>query len=87
MTREVGFYDMLGGGISGWTSFGVPPSGWNIADVGDYTADGSEDILWKNVSVANGEVGFWDMQNGTIASWTSFGPLDNAWLTDPISPP
>jgi hypothetical protein len=80
-SREVGFFDMLGGGNSGWVSFGIAPNGWSILDVGDYTRDGSEDLLWKNSGVANGEVGYWDLQNGAIAGWTSFGPLDNAWLT------
>ena len=75
---------MLGGGNSGWRSFGIAPTGWTVFDVGDYTADGSDDILWKNENVANGEVGFWHLQNGAIAGWTSFGPLDNAWRTDPI---
>ena len=80
-TREVGFYEMVGGGNNGWVSFGIAPNGWSIRDIGDYTADGSEDILWKNTGVANGEVGYWDIQNGFIASWNSFGPLDNLWLT------
>jgi hypothetical protein len=36
---------------------------WNIAGVGDYNADGKDDILWRH---DNGLIVLWDMQGANV---------------------
>lgn len=77
--RYLGFWDLEardGAVTARWMDIGVVPGTWNLAAMGDYNGDGTEDLLWRNTT--SGEVGFWAMREGQIAGWQSLAvvPLD-----------
>jgi hypothetical protein len=47
---------MNGAQVISTQAFGLVPTSWHIADVGDYNADGKDDILWRG---DDGTVGEW----------------------------
>jgi hypothetical protein len=63
---------IAGGGIVGNVS-----SGWNVAGIGDFNADGDADILWRNSTT--GQVYVWLMNGTTIASMGSPGTPTSDW--------
>jgi hypothetical protein len=76
--------------ISAFMYQGAPvdlPNSWNIAGIGEYAGNGTDDILWQN---ANGTLLEWDMnglQIGSIQSITYQGtPVDlgSVWTIDDI---
>jgi hypothetical protein len=54
---------MGGTAVTGWVGLGTVPTLWRVAAVGDFSGNGSTDILLQNTST--GECGFYIMS----ASW------------------
>ncbi len=57
-----------------WEASAAPgshPAGFKVAAVADFTADGTSDILWQNVTT--GSVDLWKMQNGAWAGSVDIG--------------
>jgi FG-GAP-like repeat len=48
------------------SSLGTIGTAWNIAQTGDYNGNGTDDILWRNIST--GQVYLWAMQDGHQAA-------------------
>src|SRR5208337_2790458 len=84
-TDDILFYNASTGTLGEWLmqngqlassqaigSFGAG-SGWSIAGVGDFTGNGTDDILFYNANT--GIVGEWLMQNGQLASSQAIGSL------------
>ncbi len=40
---------------------------WQVQGTGDFNGDGTSDVLWRNVN--DGDVGIWQMQNGSIYTY------------------
>jgi hypothetical protein len=84
-TQNVLLRDVNGGNNSVWkfsntvhtgdTAFPnyIPPE-WKVAGMGDFNADGYQDIFWRNSNT--GENVLWEMQNGVISqNWGSLGTV------------
>jgi hypothetical protein len=56
---------------------GTVASGWQFQGAGDYNADGTTDILWRNT--ANGQVTSWLLGNGHIVGGGVIGTAGSAW--------
>jgi hypothetical protein len=64
----VGTWTITGSGSSyaaTWRDLGAVYGTWSVAAIGDYTGDGSEDILWRNTTT--GENLIWDFEGGVVA--------------------
>jgi hypothetical protein len=62
------------------TDFGVVPTSWSVAQIGDFDGDGKADILWRNT---NGDTSVWLMMaSGTqvqVKSTTDLGFVPTSW--------
>jgi hypothetical protein len=66
---------MSNGAVTGGLSFGyADPSQWKVVGIGDFTGQGTGDILWLNQST--GLVGAWMISNGAVTGWGVLGPVD-----------
>ena len=45
--------------------------GWELAGVGDFNGDGTDDIAWSNTST--GLTGYWQINDRTLAAWQNIG--------------
>ena len=55
-------------------------SNWNVEGVGDFNADGVDDILWRHKSLSSGPNRIWLMENdGTPDSIVNPGSLNSNW--------
>jgi serralysin len=80
LIRYCGLWDIearSGSPTAQWIDIGVVPGTWSPAGVGDYTGDGTEDLLWRDA--VSGEVGFWAMREGQIMGWQSLGTVPLDW--------
>jgi hypothetical protein len=72
-----------GGSVASSTDLGTVPTAWSIAGAGDYNADGTTDILWRNTST--GDTVTWFMQNGQVSTSADLGAPPNSWsILSPI---
>lgn len=78
----IGFWDLSSGGAE-WTYVGAGAPEWLVTGTGDYTGDGTADILFRND--LSGDFGFWDLDAGGVyAGWVYVGndaPGDN-WFAE-----
>ncbi len=51
----------------------IPGAGWQVAGIGDFTGNGTSDILWHNVN--SGDIAEWLIQNGHWAGSVDFGTI------------
>jgi hypothetical protein len=63
--------------MSSAIDFGVVPTGWSIAETGDFNGDGYTDILWRNT---NGDTAIWFMNRAGVSSISDLGLVPNAWV-------
>jgi len=80
--HSVGYFQMNGASIQGWTELPGLDADWHLGTIGDVTGDGFDDIYWLRKSAAQGEVakfdGYWDMSGGTVNAFrpvTTFGSI------------
>jgi hypothetical protein len=52
------------------------PSGWSFVAIGDYTGNGTDDILFQN---SNGQVGYWQISNGSFSAAVGLGSAATNW--------
>ena len=63
---------------SGSVLLSVTDPNWFIEAIGDFTADGRVDIVWRNQSTGTNQI--WEMNNTTIVSGNLLIPVpDPAW--------
>ena len=63
----VGIWGVENGFLSSWSILSAVTSEWQLAGVGDFNADGTDDIAWANTDT--GLVGYWQIDNKELASW------------------
>jgi hypothetical protein len=56
---------------------GARGTDWQVAGVGDFNKDGTDDVLWHNTNT--GQVDIWVMQNGQWSSSTGLGGRTTDW--------
>ena len=47
--------------------------GWNVLGVGDFNADGTDDIAWSNT--ATGLTGYWQINNKELTTWANIAVI------------
>jgi FG-GAP repeat len=57
-------------------------SGWSVAQVGDYDADGKSDILWRN---SDGEVAVWFMNGAMLSSGSGLATVPTDWTVQNVN--
>ena len=75
-TGEVAMWVMNGIQVAQTVDFGQVPSTWTIAGIGDFDANGFDDILWRDKS---GNVGIWLMNGTQIMSASVLGNVPASW--------
>jgi len=74
-TGENGYWEM--DGTTRVKAVGIqsvaPQLGWDIVGVGDFTGEGSADILWRNRNT--GENGYWEMNGASLIQAHSIDPV------------
>ena len=70
---------MSGATINSTSDLGYVANSWSIQGTGDFNADGSPDILWRN---SNGDVLIWFMTGGAFDSSADLGVIDSSWTIE-----
>ena len=67
-----------------WLPTEPTDSGWEIQGVGDFTGEGSADVLWRNTTT--GEVGAWILDGPQVVGWVWMAtePTDSGWETQAV---
>jgi hypothetical protein len=69
------------GAIGSAAGVGTMPSGWTVAQTGDFNGDGTSDILWYNST--SGGMATWLLSSATIMSQVTIGSLPpSSWMLD-----
>jgi hypothetical protein len=66
-----------GAQIVGDPSFGVIPTAYSVALIGDFDGDGTSDIMWQYQG--NNSYSIWFMNNGWVTSEVVVGYVSQAW--------
>jgi hypothetical protein len=61
---------MSNGQATSWNVVGTASTAYQVAGIGEYYGNGTDDILWRNATT--GDVGVWAMNNGQ-ATWHDLG--------------
>jgi hypothetical protein len=79
-TGDLGFYRMSQGAMVGWGHVGGSSTAYEVVGVGDFDGDGGDDILFRNQSPGGGgDLGFYHLQDGVLASWGAIGTSSSAY--------
>ena len=46
---------------------------WQLAGVGDFNADGTDDIAWRNTGT--GLTGYWQINDKTLTGWQNIATI------------
>ena len=65
----VGIWGVNDGWLSSWSILSAVTPEWQLAGVGDFNADGTDDIAW--CSTTTSQVGCWQIENKELASWSN----------------
>lgn len=81
-TGDFGFYKIVNGVNAGWVGLGGSSTSYAIVGIGDFYGVGSgrggtSDILFRNATT--GDMGFYDINNGTLGAWHSLGGSSTAY--------
>jgi hypothetical protein len=70
---QVAAWLIQNGGILGFANIGfvAPNTGWNLAQIADFTNDGTDDLLWQNQ--LTGQLEEWLIQNAAISGFANIG--------------
>ena len=71
-----------GGQVSSSAGLGTVPTGWTIADTGDFNGDGKSDILWRDTS---GNTAIWFMNGLQIGSTAGLGNIPTTWTVQGVN--
>jgi hypothetical protein len=77
-TRDVGFWSISGGAITGWHDLGTAPGGYSVAAAGDYLGNGTSDFLLQNS--ATGDTGYWSISSGAVSGTHDLGTANAGYL-------
>ena len=77
-TGDVGIFEMHGG-VPTWRGVGTTGLSWDIYGTGDFNADGTTDVLIGTVSNGVTYLGYWQMNNSAIASYSGIGAAPSTW--------
>jgi hypothetical protein len=69
---------MNNGQATSWNVVGTANTSYQVAGIGDYYGNGTDDILWRNPT--SGDVGIWAMNNGQ-ATWHDLGASSPSFNT------
>ena len=70
----VGIWGVKDGYLSSWSILSaVNTEEWTLAGVGDFNADGTDDIAWCNEGT--GLAGYWQIENRELNSWQNIAVL------------
>jgi hypothetical protein len=75
--RELTTWTMFGGNLNGLTSHGTHSMAWQPQDIGDVNSDGTDDIMWREVST--GQMTSWLMENGLHTGDRDYGFHSLRW--------
>jgi FG-GAP-like repeat len=75
-TGNVGMWVMNGANVTKTVTLGSAPSTWKIAGIGDFDANGSDDIVWRDNS---GTVGIWFLNGTTVQQTAVIGQAPQNW--------
>lgn len=79
-TNHIGYWDLANGAWTQWGDFGGAVAGenWFIQQIGDFTGDGYDDVLWRENTT--GAVGMWDVNDAFDNwSWVYLGQINWQW--------
>ena len=68
----VGIWDVNDGCLSSWSILSAVTSEWQFAGVGDFNADGTDDIAWCNNST--GLAGCRQINDKQLTAWANIAP-------------
>jgi hypothetical protein len=74
----VGYWAMSAGQVTSWNVIAAASTSYQVAGIGDYSGNGTDDILWRNATT--GDVGVWAMNNGQ-ATWHDLGISSTSFNT------
>jgi hypothetical protein len=57
---------MTNGQVASWNVIGTANTSYQVAGIGDYYGNGTDDILWRNP--ITGDTALWQMNNGQATS-------------------
>ena len=70
----VGIWGVNDGYLSSWSILSaVDTSAWELAGVGDFNGDGSDDIAWRQTST--GLTGYWQINDKTLTGWQNIATI------------
>jgi hypothetical protein len=74
---DTGFYAISNGVNTGWHDVGASSTAYSVVATGDYFANGTSDILFRNN--LTGDTGFYAIINGANAGWVDVGASSTAY--------
>ncbi len=82
-TRAIGFRNYDASLNATWQGLGTYGPGYDVWDIGDFTNDGTDDILFfqrDNFEASQpAKIGFWDIDNGVVTRWVDLGTVSAGW--------
>jgi hypothetical protein len=73
---------MNGATVSMAGGFGMVPTTYSIAQVGDYDGDGMSDLLWRDNL---GNTSIWFMNGTSVASMADLGNIAPIWTVQSVN--
>jgi Ca2+-binding RTX toxin-like protein len=76
-TGEVDTWLINNGQMTGGAALSTLSTAWQFAGTGDFTGNGTSDVLWQNVP--SGEVDTWLITNGQLTGGSAIGHASSVW--------
>ena len=65
----VGIWGVNDGYLSSWSILSAVTAEWQLAGVGDFNGDGTDDIAWSNTDT--GLTGYWQINDKVLTTWAN----------------